>query len=85
MALAVQDGRLLVADAESSAGRSLPATPPRRGDTRIGTGRFHFGSRQGPFEQSLLQLPQGIAVLAGDIYIVDTCTVRWSAWTKAAA
>ncbi len=72
MALAVQDGQLLVADAESSAVRSMPATPPGRVTTLVGTGLFDFGSRQGLFAQSLLQHPQGIAVLDGDIYVADT-------------
>lgn len=72
MALAVHGGDLVVADAESSAVRIVPASGQGRVGTLVGTGLFDFGNRQGAFEDTLLQHPQGIALLGRDIYVADT-------------
>ncbi len=72
MALAVGQGRLLVADAESSAVRTLPLEAPGRVATLVGKGLFDFGDRQGSFAETLLQHPQGIACIGGALYVADT-------------
>ena len=72
MALAVGLGRLLVADAESSAVRSLPLEAPGRVATLVGKGLFDFGDRQGGFAETLLQHPQGIACIGDALYVADT-------------
>jgi sugar lactone lactonase YvrE len=72
MAIAVAGQKVFVADAESSAVRVMPARPPGRVQTLVGRGLFDFGSRQGPFAGTLLQHPQGLALLNGDLYVADT-------------
>ncbi|WP_306999212.1 NHL domain-containing thioredoxin family protein [Amycolatopsis thermophila] len=68
--LAVQGGRLWLADAETSALRYLENGTVH---TAIGTDLFSFGHRDGDAADALLQHPLGVAVLAdGTIAIADT-------------
>lgn len=73
--LAVGAGSLWVADAESSALRSVEANPAVGAavTTAVGLGLFEFGHRDGPAEEALLQHPLGVTVLPdGSIAIADT-------------
>ncbi|WP_127571842.1 NHL domain-containing thioredoxin family protein [Georgenia faecalis] len=66
------DGRIWLADAETSALRSvdLAAEQVR---TAIGQGLFDFGHRDGAAEQALLQHPLGVAALPdGRVAVADT-------------
>ena len=68
--LAVGDGVLWVADAETSALREV-----REGlvATAVGQGLFDFGHRDGPAEEALFQHPLGVAVLPdGSVAVADT-------------
>lgn len=58
--LSVGDHRLLVADAESSAVRSV-RLPDGKTATLLGKGLFEFGDRDGPAAQAQLQHPLDIA------------------------
>src|SRR5699024_9929547 len=66
------DGRVLVADSETSAIRRLdPATGEVA--TLVGVGLFDFGFRDGPADQARLQHPLGVRNLPdGSIAIADT-------------
>ncbi len=68
------DGRVWVADSETSALRSLVVRD--RGlvvETQIGTGLFDFGHRDGPAAEALLQHPLGVTVLPdGSVAVSDT-------------
>src|SRR5690625_4978256 len=66
------DGRVLVADSETSAIRRLdPATGEVA--TLVGVGLFDFGFRDGPADQARLQHPLGVRSLPdGSIAIADT-------------
>jgi thiol-disulfide isomerase/thioredoxin len=65
-----QDGRVWVADSESSALRYLQ---DGRTHTVVGQGLFDFGLRDGPAGQALLQHPLGVTMLPdGSIAISDT-------------
>jgi sugar lactone lactonase YvrE/thiol-disulfide isomerase/thioredoxin len=73
------DGTLWVADAETSALRSVVAAPAVGAavTTSVGQGLFDFGFRDGPAdggdEPALLQHPLGVAVLPdGSVAIADT-------------
>src|SRR5699024_11544318 len=65
------DGRVLVADSETSAIRRLdPATGEVA--TLVGVGLFDFGFRDGPADQARLQHPLGVRSLPdGSIAIAD--------------
>jgi len=68
--LAVGDGVLWVADAETSALREV-----REGlvATAVGQGLFDFGHRDGPADEALFQHPLGVAVLPdGSVAVADT-------------
>lgn len=70
------DGRLWLADAETSALRWVQpgdgATPPTV-HSAIGAGLFDFGHRDGAADQALLQHPLGVAVLPdGSVAVADT-------------
>ena len=66
------DGRVLVADSETSAVRRLdPATGEV--STLVGVGLFDFGFRDGPADEARLQHPLGVRSLPdGSIAIADT-------------
>lgn len=69
--LAYREGRLYVADPESSAVRVVQIAD-RIVRTLIGHGLFDFGLRDGPASNALLQHDQGLAYLDGNLYIADT-------------
>jgi thiol-disulfide isomerase/thioredoxin len=72
---AAPDGTLWVADPETSAVRSLVASPAVGAavTTAVGLGLFDFGHRDGAAEEALLQHPLGVAVLPdGSVAIADT-------------
>ncbi|QDB79539.1 redoxin domain-containing protein [Georgenia wutianyii] len=66
------DGRLWLADSETSA---LRAVDVAAGEVRtaVGQGLFDFGHRDGPADQALLQHPLGVAALpGGQVAVADT-------------
>ncbi|WP_236790441.1 NHL domain-containing thioredoxin family protein [Amycolatopsis sp. GM8] len=68
--LAVQENRLWLADAESSALRWIEDGEVH---TAVGTGLFSFGHRDGDADDALLQHPLGVAALPdGTIAVADT-------------
>jgi DNA-binding beta-propeller fold protein YncE len=69
------DGTLWVADSETSALRSVVASPVAGAavTTAVGLGLFDFGHRDGDADQALLQHPLGVAVLPdGSVAVADT-------------
>ncbi|MFF0724957.1 NHL domain-containing thioredoxin family protein [Streptomyces sp. NPDC004134] len=75
--LAAADGRLWIADSETSALRWLePGAGPgqrARVHTAVGTGLFDFGHRDGPAGEALLQHPLGVTALPdGSVAVSDT-------------
>ena len=64
MGLAVSDGRLWFADAESSAIRAAGLAPDGAVSTVVGTGLFDFGDADGAADAVRLQHPQGVAAAA---------------------
>ncbi len=72
---AAPDGRLWIADAETSALRSIVREPAVGAavSTAVGEGLFDFGHRDGEAATALLQHPLGVAVLPdGSVAIADT-------------
>lgn len=67
--LSYHHGTLYVADPESSSVRAIHDGVVY---TLIGRGLFHFGYRNGPARQALLQHDQGVAYLDHALYIADT-------------
>src|SRR5205807_10444426 len=64
------DGRVWIADSESSALRYLQDGRVR---TAVGQGLFDFGLRDGAADQALFQHPLGVAALPdGSIAVLDT-------------
>jgi thiol-disulfide isomerase/thioredoxin len=74
LAVSEDGSRLWVADAETSALRSLDVTD--QGfivTTHVGQGLFDFGHRDGPADKALLQHPLGVTVLPdGSVALSDT-------------
>lgn len=72
--LALDDeGRLYVADAESSSVRVItPGEPPMVATLAGGGDLFTFGDQDGAGRAARLQHPQGVAVFGGSVYVVDT-------------
>ncbi|MEO3849246.1 NHL domain-containing thioredoxin family protein [Streptomyces sp. B8F3] len=75
--LAATDGRLWIADSETSALRWLESGGgpgrPSRVHTAVGTGLFDFGHRDGPGDGALLQHPLGVTALPdGSVAVSDT-------------
>ena len=77
--LAVHGGRLLVADSETSAVRTLPLDG--RGDARTiaGVGLFDFGDVDGRGAEVRLQHPLGVAAGVEGVFIADTYNnkIKW--------
>ncbi len=70
LATSADGERVWVADAETSALRSLDEGGL---STRVGTGLFDFGHRDGPAGQALMQHPLGVAELPdGTVAVCDT-------------
>jgi thiol-disulfide isomerase/thioredoxin len=74
LAVSADGSRLWVADAETSALRSLEVTDEGFVvTTHVGQGLFDFGDRDGPADQALLQHPLGVTVLPdGSVAVSDT-------------
>ena len=73
MGLAVADGLLWFADAESSAVRSAGVAADGAVSTVVGTGLFDFGDVDGIADEVRLQHPQGIAVAPdGRLLVADS-------------
>lgn len=69
------DGRIWLADSETSALRVVTPTPAGEGsvDTVVGAGLFEFGHRDGPADEARLQHPLGVAVLPDrSVAVADT-------------
>jgi len=65
------DGRLVVADSESSAIRSIVLATGEV-ETHMGQGLFDFGDADGDLDAAALQHPLGVAADGDDILIADT-------------
>ena len=66
------DGRLWLADSETSALRTVDVAAGQV-RTVVGQGLFDFGHRDGPADQALLQHPLGVAALpGGQVAVADT-------------
>ena len=74
------DGRIWLADAETSALRWLD--PADASVTSVvGTGLFDFGHRDGPADEALLQHPLGVAALPdGSVLVADTYNGALRRW-----
>ncbi|WP_309133688.1 NHL domain-containing thioredoxin family protein [Cellulomonas sp.] len=75
------DGRIWLADAETSAVRWVD---PRDASvtTVVGTGLFDFGHRDGSADQALFQHPLGVAALPdGSVLVADTYNGALRRWT----
>lgn len=78
------DGRIWLADAETSALRRID---PVDGSVTsvVGTGLFDFGHRDGAAEQALLQHPLGVAALPdGSVLVADTYNGALRRWVPGA-
>ncbi len=69
--LALVDGRLYLADSETSAVRYVDLVEGQV-RTLVGTGLFDFGDRDGPRERALLQHPVGLAHGPSGLLVADT-------------
>jgi len=67
----MSDGRLVVADSESSAVRSIVLATGEV-ETHMGQGLFDFGDADGDLDAAALQHPLGVAVDGDDVLIADT-------------
>jgi DNA-binding beta-propeller fold protein YncE len=80
MGLALAGDRLLVADAESSAVRTIGLAAGEQVRTVVGTGLFDFGDADGTGDRARLQHPQGLAVASdGRVLVCDSYndSLRW--------
>jgi hypothetical protein len=80
MGLALAGDRLLVADAESSAVRTIGLAAGEQVRTVVGTGLFDFGDIDGTGDRVRLQHPQGLAVAPdGRVLVCDSYndSLRW--------
>jgi len=83
--LAVDDeGRLWVADSETSALRVVTGSlPDARVDTVIGVGLFDFGHRDGVADEARLQHPLGVAIdHDGSVLVADTYNGAIRRWSR---
>ncbi|WP_136517496.1 NHL domain-containing thioredoxin family protein [Cellulomonas telluris] len=75
------DGRIWLADAETSAVRWVDPTDASV-TTVVGTGLFDFGHRDGSADQALFQHPLGVAALPdGSVLVADTYNGALRRWT----
>lgn len=70
--LSLGDGRLFLADSETSAIRSVELHGAGFIDTHVGTGLFDFGDQDGKGKDALLQHPLGVHHSGGKVYIADS-------------
>ena len=70
--LAAGDGKIYLADSESSSIREVALKSAGAVKTLVGKGLFEFGDREGPAHRALLQHPLGVSLRDGVLYIADT-------------
>ncbi|CAI2719007.1 thioredoxin-like domain-containing protein [Nitrospina watsonii] len=70
--LTVGDGKLFLADSETSAIRSIELGGPGKVETYVGTGLFDFGDRDGVGKEAILQHPLGVHYVEGAVFIADS-------------
>jgi len=70
--LSIGDGKLYLADSETSAIRSIRLDEAGFIATYIGTGLFDFGDSEGKGKEALLQHPLGVHYSKGKVYIADS-------------
>jgi hypothetical protein len=64
-------GHLMISDSESSSVRAIDAHA-REALTLVGAGRFDFGDRDGPAEETRLQHPLDVAARGTNLYVADS-------------
>jgi DNA-binding beta-propeller fold protein YncE len=74
--LALTEGRLFVADAESNIIRAIALPPKNEVVTLAGGDLFEFGDADGVGDAVRLQHPLGVAWIAGRLFIADTYNHR---------
>ncbi len=70
--LSLGNGKLFLADSETSAIRSIELNGAGFVDTLVGTGLFDFGDQDGKGKEALLQHPLGVHYANGKVYIADS-------------
>ncbi len=70
--LSIGEGKLFLADSETSAIRSVELGDKGSITTYVGTGLFDFGDRDGTGTQALLQHPLGVHYAGGLLHIADS-------------
>ncbi len=70
--LSIGEGKLFLADSETSAVRSVELQGKGHIATYVGTGLFDFGDRDGKGTEALLQHPLGVHYSAGRVHIADS-------------
>jgi DNA-binding beta-propeller fold protein YncE len=70
--LCIGEGKLFLADSETSAVRSIGLDGDGRVQTHVGTGLFDFGDRDGYGKEAVLQHPLGVHHSAGMVFIADS-------------
>ncbi|CCQ90828.1 NHL repeat containing protein [Nitrospina gracilis 3/211] len=70
--LTVGDGKLFLADSETSAIRSIELGGQGKVETYVGTGLFDFGDRDGVGKEAVLQHPLGVHYVEGAVFIADS-------------
>jgi thiol-disulfide isomerase/thioredoxin len=70
--LSIGEGKLYLADSETSAIRSIELKGVGFVETIVGTGLFDFGDQDGRGKDAVLQHPLGVHYSGGKIYIADS-------------
>ncbi len=70
--LSIGEGKLYLADSETSAVRVIDLTGVGLVNTIVGTGLFDFGDQDGKGKDAVLQHPLGVHYSGGKIYIADS-------------
>lgn len=70
--LSIGDGKLFLADSETSSIRSIALDGAGQIETHVGTGLFDFGDLDGIGTQAVLQHPLGVHYSGGMVYIADS-------------
>lgn len=70
--LSLCEGRLWIADSESSSLRSAPVEGEGDVRTHVGQGLFDFGDRDGDLSEARMQHPLGVAATGEAVYVSDT-------------
>lgn len=70
--LSIGNGKLFLADSETSSIRSVDLDQVGETVTYVGTGLFDFGDRDGQGKEALLQHPLGVYYADGAVFIADS-------------